>query len=67
MFPRNEEGDLDLVNGKYSEKRGNILRTKFPHEIRRCCGVAKTSVDPQKAEMGVRCKSYDYSVKKFLI
>ena len=66
MFPRDEEGNLDLVNGKYSDKRGNILRTKYPKEVRRCCGVAKILLGSNNKEVGVRCKSFDYSDKKIL-
>ena len=66
LFPRDDAGNLDLINGTYSEERGNCMNIKFADEIRRCCGVAKISLGSNNQELGVRCKSFDYSGKTLI-
>ena len=42
------------------------MNIKFADEIRRCCGVAKISLGFNNQELGVRCKSFDYSGKNLI-
>lgn len=71
-FKRNEDGKLDATNGKYDEKRIQILNCKYEKECRLGLGCAMVSPkDPNNSEQylpvtGKRCPPFDYSEKVLL-
>jgi hypothetical protein len=63
-FPRDINGNIDLVNGTYSEEHNSELKVKFEQEIRLCLGCAV--VEKGNEVRGVRLLSFDYSGKTIL-
>ena len=67
IFPRNEDGKIDIQNGQYSKERKTILNVKYEKECRLGLGVAKvTPLDSDGNTLpaeGRRCHPYDYSSK----
>ena len=43
-FPRDDNGNIDLRNGKYSKTKKNRLKLKYENEVRLCVGVASVEM-----------------------
>ena len=69
VFPRDENGRLDVENGTYSDETKFRLKVKYDKEARFCFGcavVTKKDSDDEQQTMGVRCNPFDYSEKILL-
>ena len=65
VFPRNEEGEVDVERGVYNTKnQPKRTRFKYEQERRFCLGVAKVEGRDGKI-IGKRCPMFDYTEKKF--
>ena len=63
-FPRDEEGSIDVKNGKYDTKNQPKKATfKYEQEGRFCLGVAKIE-SKNRTIKGKRCSVFVYSGKK---
>ena len=66
-FPRNKQGKLDVVHGKYSEEDTTILNVKYEKECRLGLGVAMVMpLAPDGTTLqceGKRCYPFNYSTK----
>ena len=67
LFPRNENGDLDIENGEYSKERKTVLNVKYEKEC--CLGLGVAMVTPLSQDgtplpqVGRRCHPFDYTSK----
>jgi hypothetical protein len=66
VFPRDEFGKLDLLNGTYDETKVETLQVKYKKEVRMCLGVAVVERIDGTLE-GVNAKPFDYSGKVVLL
>ena len=66
MFPRNEDGEVDVKRGVYDTKnQPKRASFKYKQEGRFCLGVVK--VDSQDGKIiGKRCLVFDYTEKKII-
>ena len=62
-FPRNENGMIDINEGKY-EEHPIEMTAKFPTEVRLSLGVGIVSNDG--IQIGVKAKPYSYTGKKIV-
>ena len=64
LFPRNEEGKVDVERGVYETKNQPKRATfKYEQEGRFCLGVAKVEIQ-DGIIIGKRCPVFDYTEKK---
>ena len=67
LFPRNEQGRIDMENGEYSKERKFVLNVKYEKEC--CLGLGVAMVTPLGLDStplsseGRRCHPFDYSSK----
>lgn len=69
VFPRDENGKLDLENGTYSSEKKCRMKKKCDQEARFCFGAAivkKLDNNPTKLKLGVRCEPFNHSGKLLL-
>ena len=65
MFPRNEEGKVDVGRGVYETKNKPKKTTfKYNQEGRFCLGVAKVDSKEYGTITGKRCPVFDYTGNK---
>ena len=65
MFPRNEEGKVDVGRGVYETKnKPNKATFKYEQEGRLCLGVDKVESKEDGTITGKRCPVFDYTGKK---
>ena len=66
MFPRNEDGEVDVERGVYNKNNQPKRATfKYEQEGRFCLGVAK--IEGQDGTIiGQRCTVFDYTEKKIV-
>ena len=66
LFPRNEEGEMDVERGVYdTNNQPNRATFKYKQEVLFCIGVAK--VESQDGTIiGKRCPVFDYTDKKIV-
>ena len=60
-FPRDAEGNVDLVNGKYTEAK-SVLSVKYEKEVRFCLGVFLKEGDSGEVT-GEKLKMFNYTEK----
>ena len=66
VFPRNEEGEVDVKRGVYNtNNQPNRSTFKYEQEGRFCLGVAKVEGQDGKI-IGKRCPVFDYTEKKIV-
>jgi hypothetical protein len=65
VFPRDENGKLDLENGAYDETKVDTLQVKYEKEVRMCLGVAVVENEDGIKE-GVNAKPFNYSGKNII-
>ena len=68
QFPRDEDGKYNPKTGHYredDEKRGVVLKVKYPEQTRWCFGVAITE-DEAGQQVGSRLEAFDYTGQKIL-
>ena len=66
VFPRNEEGEVDVKRGVYNTNNQPRRKTfKYEQEGRFCLGVAKVESQYGKI-IGKRCPVFDYTEKKII-
>jgi hypothetical protein len=68
VFPRNEAGKIDLLNGTYASEDRIKMKVKYAKEARFCfgCAVVTRKDDPTNKRIGRRCEPFDYSEKTLL-
>lgn len=66
VFPRDENGKIDVANGTYSEEPKFKMKVKYDQEARFCFGAAVVTQEGSNEQVGVRCKPFDYSGKILL-
>jgi predicted flap endonuclease-1-like 5' DNA nuclease len=71
LFPRDENGRLDLENGSYNDnKKIKLTQCKYTEEVRMMHGVAMVTPIGDNGEHlpmeGRRCKPFDYTGKTLL-
>ena len=69
VFPRDENGKLDLENGTHSSEKKHRMKVKCDQEARFCFGAAmvtKSDNNPSNEKCGVRCEPFDHSGKLLL-
>jgi hypothetical protein len=59
-FPRDENGNVDVENGKYSDNTEKVMQAKYTDEVRLCLGVATVRL-PDGSREGRRCDLIDYT------
>ena len=60
--PRNDDGKIDLLNGKIRNAAPKETKVKYENEARFALGVALV-LNPDGTEEGKRCKVFDYTKK----
>ena len=60
-FPRDKQGNLNIINGNYSTNREKMVRVKYSDEVRLCLGVA--AVEMNGGITGKHCQAIDYTGK----
>jgi hypothetical protein len=68
-FRRDENGKLDLENGRYDDSEVHHVNVKYEQEVRQCFGCATTTITTEKGEekqKGKRARSFDYSGKTII-
>ena len=64
MFPRNEDGEVDVERGVYdTNNQPKRASFKYEQERRFCLGVAQVESHDRKI-IGKRCPVFDYKKKK---
>ena len=67
LFPRSQDGNIDLENGSYSNKKITRLNVKYEKEARLGLGCAMVAPLDQDGSVlpcvGRRCNLFDYSTK----
>ena len=67
LFPRNEEGKVDVKIGVYETNNQPRKATfKYDQEGRFCIGVAKVESKEYGTITGKRCPVFDYTGKKIV-
>ena len=59
-FPRDENGNIDAQNGKYSDITEKVIWAKYTDEVHLCIGVVIVRI-PYKSREGQICDLTDYT------